>query len=303
MNPLRVLMFSLILGLVTTSVHGDVPPYVQHEDVVYGQEYGVALVMDIFVPTGEKNGVGIVDVASGAWHSDRGKIRDHKRAQMYDIFAKKGYTVFAIRPGSITKFSAAEMLKNIKLGIHWVKKHAEDYGIDPDNLGLTGASAGGHLACLASVTAYDGEKSDGTEVKATAVFFPPTDFTMYGDRAVDPKKADRFGEIVRALAFRDGVDGLSDEEITKKIEEISPAKLVHKQAPPFLLIHGDADPAVPLQQSEVMVEALKNAGVEAKLIVKPGGGHPWPTIHEEVAILADWFDSQLLDKSAANSEK
>ena len=70
-----------------------------------------------------------------------------------------------------------------------------------------------------------------------------------------------------------------------------------------MLIHGDADPAVPLQQSEVMVEALKNAGVEAKLIVKPGGGHPWPTIHEEVAILADWFDSQLLDKSAANSEK
>jgi len=296
MNHLRALTSLLVCGLIATSAHGADSPYVQHEDVVYGQTDGVALVMDIFVPTGPKNGVGIVDVASGAWHSDRNKIRDHKLAQMYDIFSKKGYTVFAVRPGSITKFSAVEMLKNIKTGIRWVKAHAAEYGIDPENLGLTGASAGGHLACLAAVTARDGEKSDGTDVKATAIFFPPTDFTMYGTKAVDPKGTDRFGKIVRALAFRDGIDGLSDEEITKRIEAISPAKLVHKQAPPFLIIHGDADPAVPLQQSEVMVAALKNAGVEAKLIVKPGGGHPWLTIHEEVAVLADWFDAHLLKK-------
>ncbi|WP_339907598.1 alpha/beta hydrolase [Symmachiella dynata] len=294
-NRMLSLALMFLLAVAATSASAaEKGPYVQHEDVVYGQEYGVALVMDIFVPTGEKNGVGIVDVVSGAWHSDRGKIRQHKMAQMYDIFTKKGFTVFAVRPGSITKFSAGEMLQNIKQGVRWVKAHAEEYGVDPDNLGMTGASAGGHLACLASVTAHKGEKSDGTDVKATAIFFPPTDFTMYGTTAVDPKGDDRFGQIVRALAFRDGIDGLSDEEITKKIEAISPAKLVHKQVPAFLFIHGDADPAVPLQQSEVMVEALENAGVEVKLIVKPGGGHPWPTIHEEVAVLADWLESQLV---------
>jgi dipeptidyl aminopeptidase/acylaminoacyl peptidase len=64
-------------------------------------------------------------------------------------------------------------------------------------------------------------------------------------------------------------------------------------APPFLLIHGDADPVVPLQQSERMVAALKEKGVSAELIVKRGGGHPWLTIHEEVQILADWFDTRL----------
>src|SRR5579863_3696053 len=84
--------------------------YEQHMNVVYGEIDGVALVMDVFTPTGPKNGIGIVDIASGAWFSDRGKIRDHMRARVYDIFCGKGYTVFAIRPGSITRFSVPEMI-------------------------------------------------------------------------------------------------------------------------------------------------------------------------------------------------
>lgn len=55
------------------------PPYTQHENIVYSEVHGVALVLDVFVPTGAKNGIGIVDIASGAWYSDRGKINDHKK--------------------------------------------------------------------------------------------------------------------------------------------------------------------------------------------------------------------------------
>ena len=106
----------------------------------------------------------------------------------------------------------------------------------------------------------------------------------------------RIGKLVRALAFPNGVENLSMEQRSESLKQISPARLVTKQLPPFLLIHGDADPDVPLQQSERMVAALKQAGVPAQLIIKPGGAHPWPTIHEEVAILADWFDKQLAEK-------
>jgi dipeptidyl aminopeptidase/acylaminoacyl peptidase len=59
------------------------------------------------------------------------------------------------------------------------------------------------------------------------------------------------------------------------------------------LIHGDADPVVPLQQSRRLVEAVKAAGGSAELIIKKGGGHPWLTIPEEVKTMADWFDRQL----------
>src|SRR5262245_6997210 len=156
--------------------------YSQEENIVFGEVHGVGLLMDVFTPKGDKNGLGIVDVISGAWNSDRGKIRDHARAQTFEILCRKGYTVFAIRPGSISKFSAPEMLANLNQGIRWVKEHSKQYGTDPERLGLMGASAGGHLACLAAVTAKKQDAAAGTStnpgdtrVRAVAVFFPPTE--------------------------------------------------------------------------------------------------------------------------------
>jgi acetyl esterase/lipase len=242
-------------------------------------------------------------VISGAWHSDRGKIRDHARAQVFQILCKKGYTVFAIRPGSVTKFGVLEMLAHLNEGIRWVKGHADSYRIDPNRLGLMGASAGGHLACLAAVTATHGKPETngehailGTDVKAVAAFFPPTDFLDFGGKSIDARAGDHFGQLVRRLAFPQGLGNESESEVSDKLRQISPARLVTPQAPPFLLIHGDADPVVPLQQSQRMLATLKQAGVPAELVVKRGGGHPWPTLPEEVQLVADWFDRQLEKK-------
>jgi len=300
MNRRIRLCFSCTLAILFASAAtAQETPYTQRENVVYGEAHGVGLVMDIFTPVGAKNGVGVVDVISGAWYSDRGKIRDHTRAQTFHILCRKGYTVFAIRPGSVTKFGVPEMLANLNQGIRWVKEHSKEYEVDPQRLGMMGASAGGHLACLAAVTADDAKVEGGgapipdTRVKAVAVFFPPTDFVKYGEKIVDARADDRTGQLVRKLAFPQGIGNDTAEEVQKKVMQISPARLVTPNAPPFLLIHGDADPLVPLQQSEVMLAALKEAGVPAELIVKKGGGHPWPTLHEEVQVIADWFDRQL----------
>lgn len=306
---MRFIQWFVVLGLV--AVFGSVrssaqePPFTQQMNVVYGEVNGVGLVMDIFTPVGDKNGLAVIDVVSGAWHSDRSKIRDHMLAQIFPILCRRGYTVFAIRPGSVSKFSAPEMIDHLNEGIHWVKSHAKEYQIDPDRLGMTGASAGGHLASLAAVTAEGGvvskpdntdakkKKGNDTRVKAVAVFFPPTDFLNFGGTTVDARSNERMGQILKRLAFPNGLDMLTEEEITQKIADISPARRVTPNAPPFLLIHGDADPVVPLQQSEALVESLKKAGVSAELVVKQGGAHPWPTIFEEVSVIADWFDQQL----------
>jgi len=293
---LGLLLATLIL--LQAIAAGQSGPYIQKENMVYGEVHGVGLLMDVFTPTGKSNGLAVVDVASGAWYSDRGKIRDHERAHTFDILCRKGYTVFAVRPGSITKFSALEMLANLKTGIRWVKDHAEEYKIDGERLGLMGGSAGGHLACLAAVTA-EADKTDGskqttsTRVKAVGVFFPPTDFLDYGGKSLDFKADDRWSQLVRRLAVPQGSGQETADELRQKAIEISPARLVTPKAPPFLIIHGDADLVVPLQQSQVMLAALQKAGVNAELIVKAGGGHPWPTLHEEVQVIADWFDRQL----------
>lgn len=293
-RSLIAMILLLTAAALTPELGAAESPYVQTRDVVYYAEaHGAALVMDIFVPTGPKNGIGIIDVASGAWYSNRGKIEDHRRGQFYDIFCARGYTVFAIRPGSISRFNAFDMLANLKEGIRWVKLHATQYKIDPNRIGLTGASAGGHLACLASVRPDKAtEKLPDTTVKATAVFFPPTDFLVYGGRPLD-LKSNLLRDLVVSRDPKKRDENLSDEQMTKLLTQISPARRVTGNEPPFLFIHGNFDFMVPLQQSQRMVAELKKANVPAELIVKPLGSHPWPTIHEEVKVIADWFDKQL----------
>lgn len=291
---LRLPLFSLIVCVALPALLAAADsPYTQQQDQIIADAHGLGVPIDIFTPTGDKNGRAIVDVASGAWHSDRSKIRDHQKAQFYDILCGRGYTVFAVRPGSITRFDAADMVANIETAIRWVKERADAHAVDPARLGLTGASAGGHLASLVALkTSRTG--ADDARVAAVAVFFPPTDFLDFGGSPIDPRGDSRLGKIAAQLAFAKQLDGLDDQQINDKLALISPARQVHPQAPPFLLIHGDADPVVPLQQSERLRDELQAAKVPVELIVKPGGGHPWLTIPEEVAKLADWFDGQLL---------
>ena len=258
-------------------------------------------------PRGKANGLAIIDIISGGWSAARGRLEDHKKAQIYDIACGRGYTVFAIRPGSSSKYCAMEMVDNLKLGIRWVKEHASEYKIDPDRMALTGASAGGHLTCLSVVLAEDGDpgakdplKRHSTRVKAAVAFFPPTDFLNWGNMQLNksPGKSP-VALMLGGLLFEGGIRKQTPEEIEAQMGKISPARLVTGKEPPMLLIHGDADVLVPLKQSQVMLEALKKAGVPCELIVKKGGGHPWPTINEEVAIAADWMDRQLQAQETA----
>jgi acetyl esterase/lipase len=264
-------------------------PFEQRTNVVYGETHGTGLLMDVFTPKTNANGLGIVDVVSGAYSSDRSKIRDHAMAQMYTIMCSRGYVVFAIRPGSKSRYTGLDMLAHVKTGIRYVKQHASEYKIDPEKLGITGASAGGHLATLAAVTA-----DEGTQVKAAAIFFPPTDFLDWNGQPANTA-------LIGDLFFIGGVKGHTEEEIKERAEKLSPARLVKGTPIPFLLIHGDADPLVPLQQSQTMIKALKAAGGSAELIVKKGGGHPWFTIPEEVKVMADWFDQHLKGNNAASA--
>ena len=125
------------------------------------------------------------------------------------------------------------------------------------------------------------------------MFFPATDFLNFNGKRIDARADNDLSRLVRRLAFPHGLSDMPETEVTQMLKQISPARLVTSNAPPFLLIHGDADQVVPLQQSELMLAALKQANVPAELIVKKGGGHPWLTIHEEVQVIAEWFDKQL----------
>jgi acetyl esterase/lipase len=280
--------------------------YTRQEDVVYGRKHGLALTMDVFTPKQNANGVGLVWVISASWRSSHEAIRP----QFADDFLKRGYTVFAVVHGSQPRFSIPEMIEDLHRAVRFVRSRAAEHHIDPERIGIYGASAGGHLALMMATAGDKGnpEAKDlvdrqSSRVQAVACFFPPTDFLNYG-RAGQVMLGRSPGSRSRpAFEFREFDNDsksfvpITDEQKVLEIgRQISPAHHVSPDDPPVWIMHGDADPLVPLQQSELIVAKLKEAGVTAELVVKPGGAHPWLGIEKDFPLLADWFDKHLAKK-------
>src|SRR5882762_11896993 len=92
MSTIKVLLCNLSItvaaALGAVAQDASSTPYDQKMDVVYGEVHGTGLLMDVFTPKGKPNGLAIIDVVSGAYRSDRSKIRDHTLAQVYTIFLR-----------------------------------------------------------------------------------------------------------------------------------------------------------------------------------------------------------------------
>ncbi|MBI1320683.1 MAG: prolyl oligopeptidase family serine peptidase [Candidatus Hydrogenedens sp.] len=309
LRPLWLVLSLLFAAFAAPAAVVGEDPFDQEIDHVYLTQGGKDFYMDIFRPTGENRkefykptdggkGLGIIDIVSGGWNTSRARLDEHKGFQVFSILCARGYTVFALRPGTKGEYIFPEMLDQINHGIRYIKAHAAEYGVDPDRLGLMGASAGGHLTCMTALNPQpaDPDSKDplmhfDTTVAAAGAFFPPTDF-LHWDTEVEGGIAGQIGELL----FKDGIEGKTQEEIDAAAKKYSPLYYVTADAPPFFLLHGDADPVVPLSQSEALLKALKDAGVQADLLVKEGGTHPWITLPNEVIILADWFDKTLAKK-------
>ena len=289
----------------------DPPAYDRKEDVIYGRKFGSALTMDVFTPKSNANGAAVIWVVSGGWFSaheliDTGSL---------DELLRRGYTVFAVVHGSQPKYTIPDVLQDMHRAVRFIRYHAKDYHINPDRIGISGGSAGGHLSLMQGTAGTAGDSSakdpvdrESSRVQAVGCFFPPTDFLNYG----------KPGEIALGCGvlkdFRAPFDFHEFDpakkafvpitDVGKIIEigrQISPITHVTPDDPPTLIIHGDKDFLVPIQQAEIIVDKLKAAGVEAKLVVKKGEAHGWPNWHKDMATIADWFDAHLKVKKAASA--
>jgi acetyl esterase/lipase len=291
----------------------EAPVVTRTRDVIYGRKFGMCLTMDVFTPK-NANGAALFVMVSGGWFSDSDKINP----AFYAPFLQRGYTVFAVVHGSQPKFTIPEILEDINRAVRFARLHAKDYRVDPERFGIMGASAGGHLSLMQG-TAGDTGNPDATEeidrvssrVQAVVAFFPPTDLLNYGatgremlarsfqkpfTAAVDYKFYDKDKALYIPIT-----DEKEQREISRKI---SPITHVTPDDPPTLLIHGDKDDLVPLQQSEEILAKFKEVGVPAELIVKKGAGHGWKTLPLDLVTSADWFDKYLAkDTKAATKEK
>ncbi len=290
--------------LAQSAPAADESSYTRTEDVIYGRKYGTALTMDVFRPRRDANGAAVIMVVSGGFFSSHEAINPAFIRPLLD----RGYTVFAVVHGSQPRYTVPEIVGDLNRAVRFIRHHAGDYGIDPGRLGVTGASAGGHLSLMLG-TAGDGGNPDAKDpvdressrVRAVACFFPPTDLLNYGTPGNELIYARDHGKPFRP-AFdyreRDAESNLwvpiNDEGRLRQIaRDISPISHVSADDAPTLILHGNRDELVPLQQSETFVEKLKGAGVEAKLLLKEGAGHGWPAMVKDMEVFADWFDAHL----------
>ncbi len=301
-----VLLFTLIGLACGSGVRAADESFTRTEDVIYGRKFGTALTLDVFTPKENANGAAIVWVVSGGWYS----AHDAVNAGAIGEYLKRGYTIFAVVHGSQPKYTIPEVLEDMHRAVRFIRSRAAEYKIDPDRIGITGGSAGGHLSLmqgtagtLGNPDAKDPVEKFSSRVQAVACFFPPTDFLNYGKADENALGRGVLKDFKAPFDFHE-FDGktrafvpITDEARIVTIGKIiSPINHVTSDDPPTLIVHGDADFLVPIQQAEIIITKLKEANVPAELVVKKGAAHGWAGMDKDAITFGDWFDKYLAKK-------
>lgn len=264
----------------------------RQRDIIYQRTEGVALTMDVFVPE-EPNGIGIIKIVSGGWKSGHFKIKEGFSRPYTD----HGYTVFAVLHGSQPRYQVRDIMGFMHRAVRFIRTNADRWNIDPDRIGVTGSSAGGHLSLILATKGGPGDRQAkdpvdraSSAVQAAGVFYPPTDYLNWsgpGDDCVGVGKQERWQP-----AFGDESKTTETRQVLGRhmssIYHISPT------TPPISIIHGDADPVVPLFQSESFKKIAEASGVEVELVVKEGAKHGWPNKEADELQFLNWFNRHLL---------
>jgi len=278
------------------------------EEFIYGRKDGIALTLVSIKPKVKSNGKAIIYVISGSWFSGYNGIEVSTTAA--EQYLAKGYTVFAVMHGSQPRYAIPDAVSDIKRAVRYIRYNAGKFSIDPDHIGITGTSAGGHLSLTVATAddkinpaAPDPVDRVSSRVQAIAVLFPPTDLLNWGGPGfnfVNAKELLKPSKTSGAVDFRVWNDKfalyeeVTDTAVRNKIgKEISPLYFVSPDDPPVFIIHGDADPTVPLQQSQAIIAKFNEAGIPNRFIIKKGGKHNGDDMKPEWLEFVDWFDKYL----------
>ena len=220
-------------------------------DIVYRRVAGTVLKLDVISPAVDgANRPAIMQVHGGSW------VMGDKREQGWPLLshlAANGWVCFNLNYRLSPGATFPDHLVDLKAGLAWIREHAEQWGIDPNFIAVTGGSAGGHLAALMGLTANDPEYQPGfedadTSLQAAVPIYGVYDFTS---RLGTHRLPFWYRRLERQImkAFRD--------EEPEKFRRASPIERIHPQAPPFFVIHGDRDTLAPVEEARYFANELR----------------------------------------------
>ena len=259
------------------------------EDITYSTIDGVNLKMDLYYPqTGSSPYPVVIYVHGGGWTS--GSKRGGAGMRDVPTLLAHGYVVAAVDYRLAPRWKFPAQIEDVKCAVRYLRVHTDDLRIDPDRIGAYGGSAGGHLVALLGTADDDAFSGDcpwkaSSRVQAVVDMFGPADFSLF--EFIGSKKA------MSVFGSSDATDLV--------FAQASPVTWVSSDDPPFLILHGDKDPVVPLSQSQSLYDHLQAAGVPVDLVVvknaghgfKPTGGEIDPSRQEISELIASFFDRWL----------
>ena len=259
-------------------------------DIEFTRRDGVALLLDEYIPDGAEPFPAVIWVHGGGFVSG-----DKKPAPkgLLEPLEARGYAWFSVNYRLSPKYTFPAQTDDVESAVAYVKAHARELKVDRNKLVLMGASAGGHL-----VSFVGARHARGNGVAAVVSFFGEHDLA---DR-VHPRGACMMdGKVVESpgrMCLSPGLGkflGITAQSPNAEavLHKASPATYVKKGMPPYLLIHGTKDFAVPFEQSEQMVEAMSRVGAKCDLIRVEGGGHGFGAWDKDPAMAG--YKQRMLD--------
>lgn len=218
------------------------------------------------------------------------------------FLAEAGFVVASIYYRSSAQGKAPDQIIDVKTAIRYIRAHAEEYDIDPEQIGVLGRSAGGHLAALAAMNTDEFESDEwsdySSEVQACYNMFGPTDFGMLYDFEVANLQKPDYRWSTMLETHIGAVIGGDETTIRERAEIYTVKNYISDKASPMLIIHGDADPLVPDIISDELYQALCDAGLENQTdyYVLKGAAHGSDEFFQEPvkSIVVDFFKDHLV---------
>jgi len=237
-------------------------------DIAYVSDGHPNQMLDLYLPEAGENLPLIVYVHGGAF-------RAGSKSQVPAIdYVKKGYAVASIEYRFSQHAIFPAQIEDVKAGVRWLRAHAAEYRIDPDRFAAWGQSAGSHLAVMLGVTEdvtefEVGENLDvSSSVQVVIDNYAPTDFSQMDAHRLPDGQEHNPADSPESML----VGGALQENL-EAVARANPITYVSEGDAPFLVVHGDADPLVPRNQSVILVAALEDADVPVEFYTVAGGGH------------------------------
>ncbi|MSR19473.1 MAG: alpha/beta hydrolase [Gemmatimonadetes bacterium] len=261
----RIRLAVLLLATLAPAARAQTPQV--HRDIVYASVDGKDLGLDIYMPAGVTHPPLVVWVHGGAW-------RNFTKANVPPVFVENGFAVASLdfRQSTDARFPA--QVHDIKAAIRFLRAKAGEYGYRTDRIAISGLSSGAHLAALVGVTngnhelegTVGGYRDQSSDVQAIVSYYGASNLTTILAQSTP------FGLGVREPALELLLGALPDA--TPELAELA-SPVVHVDAgdPPLLLLHGDQDPQMPINQAHELEGAYEKQGLDVYFDVVHGAAH------------------------------